>query len=377
MKKLILFLSVVALVACKTKVSNKNSIDNDLIKKKAFEKEVDGKKVSLFLLENDNGIKVYITNYGARIVALYTPDRNGQFADIVLGFNNIDDYINDKMYLGCIVGRYANRINKGKFSLEGKEYNLYLNDGNNTLHGGNKGFDKKVWDAHQKGNSLILTYLSPNGEEGYPGNLSVKLTYTLTDNNELRMEYEAETDKTTIINLSHHSYFNLKGEGDTTILDHQLLALADYFTPVNSELIPTGEITPVPGTPFDFNPGKQIGQDIGIADEQLTFGGGYDHNWIINKKTPDTLVLAVILREETSGRVMEILTTEPGFQFYSGNFMDGSVKGKSGKPYYKRSALAIEPQHFPDSPNHPEFPSTVLKPGEKYRQLSVLKFYSD
>ncbi len=377
MKIIMLFLSVVALVACKTKVSNKNSIDTDLIKKEAFEKEVDGKKVSLFLLENDNGIKVYITNYGARIVALYTPDRYGQFADIVLGFNNIDDYINDKMYLGCIVGRYANRINKGKFSLEGKEYNLYLNDGNNTLHGGKKGFDKKVWDAHQKGNSLILTYLSPDGEEGYPGNLSVKLTYTLTDNNELRMEYEAETDKTTIINLSHHSYFNLKGEGDTTILDHQLLAIADYFTPVNSELIPTGEITPVPGTPFDFNPRKQIGQDIGMADEQMTYGGGYDHNCIINKKTPDTLALAVVLQEETSGRVMEIHTTEPGFQFYSGNFMDGSVKGKSGKPYYKRSALAIEPQHFPDSPNHPEFPSTVLKPGEKYRQLSVLKFYSN
>jgi aldose 1-epimerase len=375
MKKLVFFLFVVALVACKSKVSDKNTDDTCTIKKESFEKEVDGRKVSLFMLENNNGIKVYITNFGARIVALCTPDRNGQSADIVLGFDNIDDYINERMYLGCIAGRYANRINKGKFSLDGKEYTLYLNDGINTLHGGNKGFDKKVWEAKQEGNSVILTYLSPDGEEGYPGNLTVKKIYTLTDNNELKMEYEATTDKPTIINLTNHSYFNLKGEGDTTILDHYLMANASYFTPVNSELIPTGEIAPVAGTPFDFTTGKQIGKDIGMPDEQLAFGKGYDHNWIINKDTAGALTLAAKVWEETTGRVLEIYTTEPAFQFYSGNFMDGSVKGKSGKPYYKRSALAIEPQHYPDSPNHPDFPSTVLKPGEKYRQLSVFKFY--
>jgi aldose 1-epimerase len=376
MKKLVFFLFIVTLVACKSKVSDKNTGDTCTIKKESFEKEVDGRKVKLFMLENNNGIKVYITNFGARIVALCTPDRNGQSADIVLGFDNIDDYIDERMYLGCIVGRYANRINKGKFSLDGKEYTLYLNDGINTLHGGNKGFDKKVWEAKQEGNSVILTYLSPEGEEGYPGNLTVKKIYTLTDNNELKMEYEATTDKPTVINLTNHSYFNLKGEGDTTILDHYLMANASYFTPVNSELIPTGEIVPVAGTPFDFTTGKQIGKDIGMPDEQLAFGRGYDHNWVINKDTAGALTLAAKVWEETTGRVLEIYTTEPAFQFYSGNFMDGSVKGKSGKPYYKRSALAIEPQHYPDSPNHPNFPSTVLKPGEKYRQLSVFKFYT-
>jgi aldose 1-epimerase len=376
MKKLVFFLFIVILVACKSKVSDKNTGDICTIKKESFEKEVDGRKVGLFMLENNNGIKVYITNFGARIVALCTPDRNGQSADIVLGFDNIDDYLNERMYLGCIVGRYANRINKGKFSLDGNEYTLYPNDGNNTLHGGNKGFDKKVWEAQQEGNSVILTYLSPDGEEGYPGNLTVKKIYTLTDNNELKMEYEATTDKPTIINLSNHSYFNLKGEGDTTVLDHYLMANASYFTPVNSELIPTGEIVPVAGTPFDFTTGKQIGKDIGVADEQLAFGKGYDHNWVINKDTAGALTLAAKVWEESTGRVLEIYTTEPAFQFYSGNFMDGSVKGKSGKPYYKRSALAIEPQHYPDSPNHPNFPSTVLKPGEKYMQLSVFKFYT-
>ena len=376
MKKLVFFLFIVTLVSCKSKVSDKNTGDTCTIKKESFEKEVDGRKVELFMLENDNGIKVYITNFGARIVALCTPDRNGQSADIVLGFDNIDDYIDERMYLGCVVGRYANRINKGKFSLDGKEYTLYLNDGINTLHGGNKGFDKKVWEARQEGNSVILTYLSPDGEEGYPGNLTVKEIYTLTDNNELKMEYEATTDKPTIINLTNHSYFNLKGEGDTTILDHYLMANASYFTPVNSELIPTGEIVPVAGTPFDFTTGKQIGKDINMTDEQLAFGRGYDHNWIINKDTAGALTLAAKVWEATTGRVLEIYTTEPAFQFYSGNFMDGSVKGKSGKPYYKRSALAIEPQHYPDSPNHPNFPSTVLKPGEKYRQMSVFKFYT-
>jgi aldose 1-epimerase len=374
MKKLVIFLVIVALVSCKTKVSVKESCKSDLLKKEAFEKEIDGKKTSLYLLENSNGIKVYITNYGARVVSLLTPDKEGECADIVLGFDNIDSYLKDNMYLGCIVGRYANRIKDGKFTIDGQQYNLFLNDGPNTLHGGKKGFDKRVWDAKQEGNTLILSYLSPDGEEGYPGNLSVKKIYTLTDENELKMEYEAETDKATIVNLSHHSYFNLKGEGDTTILDHYFMADADFFTPVDRTLIPTGEIRPVANTPFDFKEGKQIGQDIGLENEQLKFGLGYDHNWILNKDSANALTFAVKLWEETTGRVMEIYTTEPAFQFYSGNFMDGSVTGKSGKPYKYRAALAIEPQHFPDSPNNPEFPSTVLRPGEKYRQLSILKF---
>jgi aldose 1-epimerase len=374
MKKLLILLVIVALAACKTQVSNKESCKSDLIKKEAFEKEIDGKKTSLFLLENANGIKVYITNYGARVVSLITPDKEGECADIVLGFDNIDSYLKDKMYLGCIVGRYANRIKGGKFTIDGQEYNLFLNDGPNTLHGGKKGFDKRVWDARQEGNKLTLSYLSRDGEEGYPGNLQVKKIYTLTDENELKMEYEAETDKATIVNLSHHSYFNLKGEGDTTILDHYFQANADYFTPVDSTLIPTGEIRPVANTPFDFTKGKQIGQDISKENEQLKFGLGYDHNWVLNKDSANTLTLAAKLWEKTTGRIMEIYTTEPAFQFYSGNFMDGSVTGKSGKVYKYRAALAIEPQHFPDSPNHPGFPSTVLLPGEKYRQLSVLKF---
>lgn len=374
MKRLFIFLVIVALVSCKTKVSDKGSCQSDLLNKEAFEKEIDGKQTSLYLLENANGIKVYITNYGARVVSLLTPDKEGECADIVLGFDSIDSYLKDKMYLGCIVGRYANRIKDGKFTIDGQEYNLFLNDGPNTLHGGQKGFDKRVWDAVQEGNTLTLSYLSPDGEEGYPGNLEIKKIYTLTDENELKMEYEAETDKATIVNLSHHSYFNLKGEGDTTILDHYLMAAADYFTPVDSTLIPTGEIRPVVNTPFDFTKAKQIGQDIGIENEQLKFGLGYDHNWILNKDSANALTLAVKLWEETTGRVMEIYTTEPAFQFYCGNFMDGSVTGKSGKPYKYRAALAIEPQHYPDSPNHPEFPSTVLRPGEKYRQLSVLKF---
>jgi aldose 1-epimerase len=374
MKKLVIFLVIVALVSCKTKVGDKESCKSDLLKKEAFEKEIDGKKTSLYILENANGIKVYITNYGARVVSLLTPDKEGECADIVLGFDNIDSYLKDKMYLGCIVGRYANRIKDGKFTIDGQQYNLFLNDGPNTLHGGQKGFDKRVWDARQQGNTLTLSYLSPDGEEGYPGNLQIKKIYTLTDENELKMGYEAETDKATIVNLSHHSYFNLKGEGDTTILDHYLMADADYFTPVDSTLIPTGEIRPVVNTPFDFTKGKQIGQDIGMENEQLKFGLGYDHNWVLNKDSANALTFAVKLWEETTGRVMEIYTTEPAFQFYSGNFMDGSVTGKSGKPYKYRAALAIEPQHFPDSPNHPEFPSTVLRPGEKYRQLSILKF---
>jgi aldose 1-epimerase len=278
------------------------------------------------------------------------------------------------MYLGCIVGRYANRIKEGRFTLEGVEYNLFINNDPNSLHGGEYGFDKKVWEAKQEGNTLTMSYLSPDGEEGYPGNLQIKKIYTLTDDNELKMEYEAETDQTTIVNLSHHSYFNLKGEGDTTILDHYFQANSDYYTPIDCTFIPTGEVAPVTNTPFDFTEGKQIGRDIDIPNVQLKYGLGYDHNWVLNKDSANALTFAVKVWEESTGRVMEIYTTEPAFQFYCGNFMDGSVTGKTGKLYKYRSALAIEPQHYPDSPNQPDFPSTVLKPGEIYKQLSILKF---
>ncbi len=373
MKKLITAVITIACFACTMQKHGDKSL-TDIIKPEAFDTIIDGKKVALYILENNNGIKAYFTNYGARIVSLHTPDKDGDFKDIVLGFDKIDPYIEESMYLGCIVGRFANRISKAKFTLDGEEYHLSKNDGLNTLHGGEKGFDKRVWDAGKEGNTLTFSYLSPDGEEGYPGNLKVKKSYTLTDDNELKIAYEAETDKRTVINLSHHSYFNLKGEGDTTILDHFLQINADYYIPVDNTLIPTGELLPVADTPFDFTTAKQIGRDIEIPDIQLTYGLGYDHNWVLNKNPEDTLIFTVKLWEESSGRVLEIYTSEPGIQFYSGNFMDGSVTGKSGKLYKYRAGLALETQHFPDSPNQPDFPSTVLIPGEKYMQLCVLKF---
>jgi aldose 1-epimerase len=342
--------------------------------KENFDTIVAGKNVSLYLLENKNGIKVYVTNYGARLVSIQTPDKKGEFADIILGYNTIDEYLKDNIYSGCIVGRFANRIKDGKFSIDTAEYQLFLNDGDNTLHGGKEAFNKKVWDAKQTGNSIELTYLSPDGEEGYPGNLTVSKTLTLTDDNELKIEYKATTDAPTIINLSNHTYWNLKGEGDSTILDHYFQINADSYTPVDSEWIPTGEIAGVDGTPFDFRKGKQVGQDILSENEQLANGKGYDHNWVLNKEKADSLTFAAKLWDGTSGRVLEIYTTEPGLQFYSGNFLDGSVKGKSGEAYQFRSAMIFETQHFPDSPNHDNFPSTVLNPGEEYYHLAVIKF---
>jgi len=344
------------------------------IQKEDFDTVINNKQISLFTLRNANDLTVQLTNYGARVVSVLTPDKNGTMADIALGYSDIKSYLKDPMYLGCIVGRYANRIDNAKFILNDKEYNLYKNDGVNTLHGGKEGLDKKIWDAAQEGNTVIFSYLSPDGEEGYPGNLIIKKSYTLTENNELHIRYDAETDQSTVINLSNHTYWNLKGEGDSTILDHYILINADYYAPIDSEWIPTGELTKVAGSPFDFTSGKKIGSEINLDNEQLKNGQGYDHNWILNKDNANELSFAARLWEETTGRSIEIFTSEPGIQFYSGNFMDGSISGKSGKPYVYRSGLALETQHFPDSPNHPNFPSTILNPGESYEHLVILKF---
>ena len=373
MNRILFILAAIILFSC-TGTDKTKDKEYTALKKEKFEKTINGKKVSLYSLMNKNGVEAYFTNYGARVVSLYVPDKEGNFDDIVLGFDNIDTYLKEPMYLGCIVGRFANRINDAVFTLEGTEYHVSKNDGFNCLHGGEKGFDKRVWNVEQEGNKIIFSYLSTDGEQGFPGNLKVKKTYTLTDDNELKIEYEAETDQTTVINLSHHGYFNLKGEGDSTILDHYLMLNADHFTPVDNTLIPTGEIREVKGTPFDFTKNKMIGKDINSDDEQMKFGQGFDHNWVLNQKKEKEVVLAARLWEKKTGRVMEVYTDEPGIQFYSGNFMDGTFTGKSGKKYVYRAALALETQHFPDSPNHPEFPSTVLKPGEKYSQLCIYKF---
>jgi len=338
--------------------------------------------IQLYTLKNSAGMEVGVTNYGAIITAIKVPDRDGKLADVTLGYNDVADYINavDKPYFGAIVGRYGNRIAKGKFTIDGTEYSLPINNDPNSLHGGFYGFDKVVWDAETVGdNAVKLTYLAKDMEQGYPGNLTVTVTYTLTDDNEIVVDYHATTDKATPVNVTQHAYFNLKGEGEGTILDHELTINADKYTPVDATLIPTGELAPVAGTPFDFRAAKPIGRDIAQADEQLKFGGGYDHNWVLSRKSgsyngDEDLELAATLYEPSSGRLLEILTTEPGIQFYCGNFLTGVLKGKSGQPYEYRGGLCLETQHYPDSPNQPEFPNTILKPGETFESKTVFKF---
>lgn len=331
---------------------------------------IDNQEVFLYTLTNQNGIEACITNYGAIITKILMPDKDGKFGDIVLGFDSLSDYLENKPYFGAIVGRYANRIAGGCFELEGRTYQLAKNDGNNHLHGGYKGFDKVVWDAVEFQDSLVaglvLTYLSPDGEEGYPGNLKVQVTYTLNNNNELHILITATTDQTTIINLTNHTYFNLR-EADTNILGHILSILASEFTDVSNELIPTEILPPVAGTPMDFNTPKQIGIHI----RQVP--GGYDHNYILTKE-PGSLSLAATLFDPSSGREVKIFTTQPGIQLYTGNFLDGSTKGKDGKVYHQHYGLCLETQHYPDSPNHPSFPGTVLKPGEEFREVTVFQF---
>ncbi|MCA8986391.1 MAG: galactose mutarotase [Planctomycetaceae bacterium] len=344
-------------------------------------RESDFDSIKLYEMKNAKGMVVKVTNYGAIITSIQVPDRHGKMADVALGYDNVESYMNavDKPYFGSIVGRYGNRIAKGKFTIDGEEYKLAVNNGENHLHGGVIGFDKVVWNAQElkvkNGTSLQLTYTAKDGEEGYPGELSVTVTYTLTNDNSLRVDYKATTTKATHVNLTQHTYFNLKGEGNGDILDHELMLNASRYTPVDAGLIPTGELADVKGTPFDYTTAKPIGRDINEAHQQLEFGGGFDHNWVIDRPEGNTgLVLAARVTEPQSGRVLEIETTEPGIQFYCGNFLDGRLKGKSGKEYVHRGGFCLETQHYPDSPNQPNFPSTLLKPGETYSTTTVFHF---
>ncbi|GBC81722.1 Aldose 1-epimerase [bacterium HR10] len=348
-----------------------------MVRKEFFGRTPEGEVVDLYTLTNSRGMEVKITNYGGIVVALRVPDRQGRLEDVVLGFDRLEDYLKGHPYFGAIIGRYANRIAGGRFTLNGVSYQLTLNEGQNHLHGGRRGFDKVVWKARPVrsawGVGVRLTYLSRDGEEGYPGNLSVTVTYLLTEENELRIEYVATTDRDTIVNLTHHSYFNLAGQGRRDILEHLLQINAEYFTPIDANLIPTGEIRFVRGTPFDFTRPTAIGARIEQEDEQLRFGRGYDHNWVLSGP-PGTLRLAARVVEPGSGRVLEVWTTEPGLQFYSGNFLDGTITGKEGRVYRHRYGFCLEPQHFPDSPNKPHFPSVVLRRGARYHTTTVYKF---
>jgi aldose 1-epimerase len=340
-----------------------------------FGQTKDGTPVEIYTLRNTKGAEARICTYGGVLVSLKVPDRNGTLGDVVLGCDNLEGYFKPVPYFGALIGRYGNRIAKGKFTLDGQEYTLATNDGPNALHGGVKGFDKVVWNAKPlatlEGPALQLRYLSKDGEEGYPGNLSVIANYILTEDNALKIEFTATTDKATVLNLTHHSYFNLAGKGD--ILNHVVMIKADKFTPIDATLIPTGELRPVQGTPLDFRVPTAIGARIGQDDQQLKFAGGYDHNWVINKPMGQ-LALQARVTEPTSGRVLEVFSTDPGLQFYSGNFLDGTITGKGGWVYQKHSGFCMEPQHFPDSPNEPTFPSVVLKPGQTHHNTLVYKF---
>jgi len=342
---------------------------------KNFETTINGKEVHLFVLENTNGMKVGITNYGGRIVSWMAPDKNDEYDDIVLGYNSIEGYLNaNEIYFGALIGRYANRIAQGQFSLSRSTYSLATNNGQNHLHGGPGGFHNVVWNAKKLDDQhLVLNYFSKDREEGYPGNLQVQVIYTLNDSNELTIDYTATTDQKTIVNLTNHAFFNLGGAASGKINDHELLINADRYTPIDSTLIPTGKIASVEDTPFNFTEFRPIGERISNENQQLSYGKGYDHNFVLNKERKGTLTPAARVYDPDSGIMLEVETTEPGIQFYSGNFLDGSDTGKEGKPYEHRTAFCLEPQHFPDSPNQPNFPSTVLKPDEIYHSMSIYK----
>ena len=344
------------------------------VKREPFGKMPDGKPVERFTLTNANGVELKAISYGGIITSLRVPDRTGKLDDIVLGFDTLDGYLKDHPFFGAIIGRYGNRIGKAQFSLDGKTYKLAANDGSNHLHGGTKGFDKVLWSVEPIGNNgLAFTRTSPDGEEGYPGNLRMRVTYTLSDKNELIVEYHATTDKATPVNLTQHSYFNLAGQSSGDILGHELMLNADRYTPVDDTLIPTGELTPVAGTPFDFRKPTAIGARINNDNPQLKVGKGYDHNWVLNRKGAG-LELAARVHEPKTGRTLEITTTEPGIQFYAGNFLDGKLTGKGGAVYKHRTGFCLETQHYPDSPNQPKFPTTTLKPGAEYRTRTVFSF---
>ncbi|MDN5201903.1 aldose epimerase family protein [Fulvivirgaceae bacterium BMA10] len=366
----IFFLILVICLSCENTKDTMKLID-----KEAFQTTIDGKAVTLFNLENDKGAVAQITNFGGRVINLWVPDKDGNMGDVVLGYNSIQDYLNsNEVYHGSLIGRYANRIGKGKFILDSVEYTLATNNGANHLHGGNKGFHNVVWDARQiDAQSLELTYLSKDMEEGYPGNLNIKVIYHLSNDNELKTEYWATTDKKTIVNLTQHCFFNLKGEGNGTINDHVLQINADHYTPVDEGLIPTGEIASVTGTPMDFREPISIGARVDDDFQQLKLGLGYDHNWVLNQNSSG-LNFAAKVTEPASGRVLEVYTNEPGIQFYGGNFMDGSDTGKSNRKYDYRTSFCLETQHFPDSPNKDNFPSPVLNPGEEYYSICIYRF---
>ena len=365
------------LAACLTGCHTMSTNTKGTITESPFGKMPDGTSVELYTLRNSHGMEATIMSYGGIVTSLKVPDKNGKFGDVVLGYDNLEDYLKSTPYFGALIGRYGNRIAKGKFTLDGTEYILATNNWPNALHGGLKGFDKVIWTARplltDKGPELILTYVSQNGEEGYPGNLLATVIYTVTEDNALKLEFSATTDQDTVVNLTHHSYFNLRGSGD--VLGYIVQIDADKFTPVDNGLIPTGELRPVAGTPFDFRKPTAIGAHINETDnEQIKFAGGYDDNWVLNKPSPDALSLAATVTEPTTGRTLEVWTTAPGLQFYTGNFLDGTLTGKGGWVYQFRDAFCMEPQHFPDSPNQPEFPTTVLKPGETYKNLIIYKF---
>jgi aldose 1-epimerase len=355
------------------------AVDAQVIKQ-SFGKTSDGQNIDLYTLRNAHGVEAKITNYGGILVSLKVPDRDGKFDDVVLGFNDLDTYLTKHdPYFGAIIGRYGNRIAKGRFTLNGVEYKLAVNNGENHLHGGIKGFDKVVWTGREiktkAGPAVVLTYLSKDGEEGYPGNLNVRVVYTLTNNNEIKMDYSATTDKDTVTNLTHHSYFNLAGEGNGDILNHLVTINANRFVPTDAGSIPTGELRSVAGTPFDFLKPVAIGARINQDDEQLKLGNGYDHTWVINGRA-GTMRLAATAYEAGSGRMMQVWTTEPGVQFYTGNFLNGTLTGKSGKVYARRNGFCFETQHYPDSPNQPSFPTTTLRKGRTYKSTTIYRFSS-
>jgi aldose 1-epimerase len=379
MRKWIGVLSLVALVGCSgpaPKQETRAEEPKPTMTKAAFGKLKTGEEVDIYTLKNAKGAEAKITNYGGIIVSLRMPDRNRKFAEVTHGFDTLEGYTAEHPYFGALIGRYGNRIAKGSFTLNGKRYKLPVNNNGNTLHGGLRGFDKVVWTAKQLATddpSLELSYVSKDGEEGFPGTLTTTVRYTLTNDSSLRIDYKASTDKDTVLNLTNHAYFNLSDDQSSSNANHELRIDAEHFLPVNSTLIPTGELKPVEGTPFDFRKAKKVGAQIEAADEQIKLGGGYDHNFVLNG-TPGTLRRVAELYEPTSGRVMEVETTEPGVQFYTGNFLDGTLKGKDGKTYGRRSALCLETQHYPDSPNQPKFPTTVLKAGEEYNSTTVYRF---
>jgi len=375
---------LITLASCKQQVKNSDKANKTMeetsilsgIENSNFNDSIDGKPVSLYVLKNKNGLEVTFTDFGQRLISLMAPDKNGKLEDIVLGYSTLKEYATNGGYFGAIIGRYGNRIGKGRFELDGTTYELAKNNNGNHLHGGLKAFESVMWNVDSVSQDYIrFSRISPDMEEGYPGNLEVAVEYTLTDSNELRIEYSATTDKKTPINLTHHSFFNLKGAGNGNVNDHMVQINSNHITPVDDGLIPTGEFMPVAGTPFDFNTAKTVQEGLDGDHEQLTLGMGFDHNFVLDTgiKNAEGLLIAAKVVEPQSGRTMEVFTNEPGVQFYGGNFLDGST-GKNGKSYVRRGALCLETQHYPDSPNRDNFPSTILEPGQEYKSICVYKF---